>query len=209
MENTLWPHNYFCMTLCHTHCGSATETGTLRCLQKEMATYRHWSASLWRNPDNVSHCRILSPDNTEWRLISATICGWRQRFVADQLWLRKRIREEEEEATKRVPVNSYLSINQKVHLDNSKGKRHQSTQYLVTGHYRPTSCMCVCYTQQTTTTPHYNITHQNHCKDYYFNSSLSQCPAHLFFGCVPHRHCSDIHTAPIQAHIYTTTTVVS
>jgi len=126
---SLWrnPDNYFCMTLCHTHCGSATETGTLRCLQKEMATYRHWSASLWRNPDNVSHCRILSPDNTEWRLISATICGWRQRFVADQLWLRKRIREEEE-ATKRVPVNSYLSINPKVHLDNSKGKRHQSTQ---------------------------------------------------------------------------------
>ena len=26
-------------------------TGTLRCLQKEMAIYRHWS--LWRDPDNV------------------------------------------------------------------------------------------------------------------------------------------------------------
>ena len=36
-------------------------TGTLRCLQKEMATYRHWSVSLWRDPDDVSHCRILSP----------------------------------------------------------------------------------------------------------------------------------------------------
>ena len=34
-------------------------TGTLRCLQKEMATYRHWSVSLWRDPDDVSHCRIL------------------------------------------------------------------------------------------------------------------------------------------------------
>ena len=27
-------------------------TGTLRCLQKEMATYRHWSVSLWRDPDD-------------------------------------------------------------------------------------------------------------------------------------------------------------
>jgi len=34
-------------------------TGTLRCLQKEMATHRHWSVSIWRDPDNVSHCRIL------------------------------------------------------------------------------------------------------------------------------------------------------
>jgi len=61
-------------------------TGTLRCLQKEMATYRHWSVSLWRDPDDVSHCRILSPDKTEWRLISATLCGWGRCFVADQLW---------------------------------------------------------------------------------------------------------------------------
>jgi len=39
----------------------------------------------------------MSPDKTEWRLISATLCGWRRCFVADQLWLMKRIREEEEE----------------------------------------------------------------------------------------------------------------
>ena len=59
-----------------------------RCLQKEMTTYRHWSVSLWRDPDDVPHCRILSPDKTEWRLISATLCGWRRCFVADQsgLW---------------------------------------------------------------------------------------------------------------------------
>jgi len=38
-------------------------TRTLRCLQKEMATYRHWSVSLWRDPDNVPHCRILSRQN--------------------------------------------------------------------------------------------------------------------------------------------------
>ena len=71
-------------------------TGTLRCLQKEMATYRHWSVSLWRDPDDVSHCRILSPDKTKWRLISATLCGWRRCFMADQLWLMTRIREEED-----------------------------------------------------------------------------------------------------------------
>jgi len=45
-------------------------------------------------------CLTLSnpvPDKTEWRLISATLCGWRRCFVADQLWLMTRIREEEEE----------------------------------------------------------------------------------------------------------------
>ena len=26
------------------------------------------------DPDDVPHCRILSPDKTEWRLISATLC---------------------------------------------------------------------------------------------------------------------------------------
>ena len=71
-------------------------TGTLRCLEKEIATYRHWSVSLWREPDDVSHCRILSPNNTKWRLISATLCGWRHCFVVDQLWFMTRIQEEED-----------------------------------------------------------------------------------------------------------------
>jgi len=75
---------------------SFPSAGTLRCLQKEMATYRHWFVSLWRDPDDVPHCRILSPDKTEWRLISATVCGWRRCFVADQLWLMTRIWEEED-----------------------------------------------------------------------------------------------------------------
>ena len=48
-------------------------TWTLWCLQKQMATYRHWSVSLWREPDNVPHCRILSPDKTEWQLISIAL----------------------------------------------------------------------------------------------------------------------------------------
>ena len=38
-------------------------TGTLRCLQKEMATYRHWSVSLWWDQDDAPHCRILSRQN--------------------------------------------------------------------------------------------------------------------------------------------------
>jgi len=71
-------------------------TGTLWCLQKEMATYRHWSVSLWQDPDDVSHCQILSLDKTEWRLISATLCGWRRCFVAEQLSFMTRIREEED-----------------------------------------------------------------------------------------------------------------
>jgi len=48
------------------------------------------------NNDDVSHCRILSRDKTEWRLISAILCGWRRCFVVDQLWFMTRIREEEE-----------------------------------------------------------------------------------------------------------------
>jgi len=38
--------------------------------------------------------RILSPDKTEWRLISATLCGWRRCFVADHLRFTTHIREE-------------------------------------------------------------------------------------------------------------------
>jgi len=70
--------------------------GTLWCLQKEMATYRHWSVSSWRDPDDVPHCWILSLDKTEWWLISATLCGWRCCLVADQFWFMTHIREEEE-----------------------------------------------------------------------------------------------------------------
>ena len=86
------------------------ETGTLRCLQKEMATYRHWFVSLWRDPDNVSHCRILSPDKTEWRLISATLCWRRLYFVADQLWLMKRMLREEEKVLCRCWLSSWRAF---------------------------------------------------------------------------------------------------
>ena len=61
-----------------------------------MVTYRHWSVSLWQDPDNVSHCWILSPDKTEWQLISATLCRRRRCFVAVKLWFVTHIREEEE-----------------------------------------------------------------------------------------------------------------
>ena len=47
-------------------------------------------------PSWLPHCRILSPDKTEWRLISATLCGWGRCLVAEQLWLMKCIREEED-----------------------------------------------------------------------------------------------------------------
>ena len=57
-----------------------------------------WSVTLWRDSDDVPHCRILSADKTERHLISATICGWRHCFMVDQLWFMTRIREEEEES---------------------------------------------------------------------------------------------------------------
>jgi len=93
-HRSVWPHNPATVVSAKPF---SHGTGTLRCLQKEIATYRHWSVSLWQDPDDVPHCRILSPDKTEWRLISATLCGWRCCFVADQLWFMTRIREEEEE----------------------------------------------------------------------------------------------------------------
>jgi len=70
-------------------------TGTLRCLQKEMAIYRHWSVSLRWDPDDAAHRRILSSDKTEWRLIPAAHCRWRCCFLTDQLWFMTCIREEE------------------------------------------------------------------------------------------------------------------
>jgi len=96
-------------------------TGTLWCLRKEMTTYRHWSVSLWRDPDDVSHCRILSPDKTEWWLISATLCRWRRCFVADQLWLvthrRRRLNVIVIVAFSRLWLPVWLSSNTLVSID--------------------------------------------------------------------------------------------
>jgi len=61
-----------------------------RCLQKEMAIYKHWSVSLRTDPDDVPHCWILSSDKAKWRLILATVCRWRCSFLADQLWFMTR-----------------------------------------------------------------------------------------------------------------------
>ena len=82
--------------------GLQSKQGTRRCLQKEMATYRHWSVSLWRDPDDVSQCRILYPNKTAWRLISATLCGWRRCFMADQLWLTTRIEKKKKNTADEV-----------------------------------------------------------------------------------------------------------
>ena len=53
----------------------------LRCLQKEMATDRHWSVSLWRDPDDVPHCRIdLTWNYLRWCKIvyrkTEQVCRW-------------------------------------------------------------------------------------------------------------------------------------
>jgi len=68
----------------------------LQCLWREMATCRHWSVSLWREPDGVPHCRVLAPGKAEWRLVSAVLCGWGHCFVAEKLWFMTRIREAED-----------------------------------------------------------------------------------------------------------------
>ena len=87
-----WPHS--------TCAGVPSETSYLHqvvsVLQLALQTLICVLVARPRVPDDVSHCRILSPDKTEWQLISATLCGWRCCFVANQLWLMKCIREEEE-----------------------------------------------------------------------------------------------------------------
>ena len=105
---SVWPHNP--ATLFQPFSATVVSakpflhgTGTL---QKEMATYRCWSVSLWRDPDDVPHCWIRSPDKTEWWLISATLCRWGRCFIADQLWSMTRIREEEvEHMRSRAPLS--------------------------------------------------------------------------------------------------------
>ena len=74
--------NHFCTE--QGHCGA--------CRRKWRLT--DTDLCLWRDPDDVSHCRILSPDKTEWQLISATICRWRRCFMADQLWFMTHTRED-------------------------------------------------------------------------------------------------------------------
>ena len=67
------------------HCGACrrkwwlTETDLCPCGKTQMMSHI------------VKSC---PPDKTEWRLISATLCGWRHCFVADQLWFMTRVREE-------------------------------------------------------------------------------------------------------------------
>ena len=51
-------------------------TGTLRCLQKEMATYRHWSVSLWRDP---RWCLTLS-NPVPWQNWMAAYLGYTPRM---------------------------------------------------------------------------------------------------------------------------------
>jgi len=88
-------------TLCGwRYCFVADQLWFMTCIQKKTDGVAQLSNSLLEclgvyGGPYVSHCRILSPDKTEWRLVSATLCGWRRCFVADQLWLMARIREED------------------------------------------------------------------------------------------------------------------
>jgi len=89
---------------CHvaSECGGVIWQHIVLCCRWTWCVYfmRCWQRllqlSLWRDPDDVSHCRILCSDKTEWRLILATLCGWRRCFLADQLWLMTRMRVEKD-----------------------------------------------------------------------------------------------------------------
>ena len=92
-----------CLTLSNTvpwqnwmaaYLGYTLRMKTLFRVWQVMVHDTHMRRSRWRDPDNVSHCRILSPDKTEWQPISATLCGRRRCFVVDQLWFMTCMREE-------------------------------------------------------------------------------------------------------------------
>ena len=123
-------------------------TGTMRCPQKEMVTYLHWSVSLWRDPDDVSHCWILSPDKTEWRLISATLCRWRCCFVADQLWFMTRIREEEECTATTAYIVSHCNWwwqAVSVHFIDAAWSEHSAWRYRLSHAKRPSAAAGASY----------------------------------------------------------------
>jgi len=87
---------------------------------------------------------VVLSGKTEWRLISATLCGWRRCFVADQLRFITRIREEEvvdslELGLKTLTVNWftiwYMKIQTQQHTDQifsaSEADSHQFSNPLI------------------------------------------------------------------------------
>ena len=94
------------------------DSGSLVCVKMDQSdlSVRHWSVSLWRDPDDVPH---LSPDKTEWRLISATLCGWRRCFVSDQLWFMTRTWEEEDCTNHR-----YSDVKPSLHIQAQPGSEY-------------------------------------------------------------------------------------
>ena len=70
-------------------------TGTLQCLQKEMATYTDLCP--FGKTQTMSHIVESCPLTKLNIFILATLCRWRRCVMADQLWFMTRIREEEEE----------------------------------------------------------------------------------------------------------------
>ena len=94
-------------------------------------------------PRYVSHCRILSPDKTEWWLISATLCGWRRCFMADQLWLMSHIREE----VKNHPISMKCCTQQQIlnwmNVTWSEMKKLHWTDYRVRQNVFLVAYMCI------------------------------------------------------------------
>ena len=126
-DPTIWQSQQQWFLLLFSH-----RTGTLQCLQKEMATYKHWSVSLWQDVDDVQHCRILYPDKTEWQLISATFCRWIRFFMADQLWFMTRVREEEEWNANRDLHTPYSTVS--FQMTSSDLAKYSMTRSVVQSH---------------------------------------------------------------------------
>ena len=73
-------------------------TGTLRCLQKELATYRHWSVSLWRDETQtmahiVESCPLTKLNGSLSRLHSAeeVAASWKTSYGSWHAYEKKKI----------------------------------------------------------------------------------------------------------------------
>ena len=60
--------------------------GSVRCVCEELFIFYFPVCHMWWTKLATRPLLLHVKYKTEWRLISATLCGWRRCFVADQLW---------------------------------------------------------------------------------------------------------------------------
>jgi len=102
---------------------------TLRCLQKEMATHRHWSVSLWWYPDDGPHCWILSSDKAERQLIPAYTLQTKPLFRGRPIMVHDTHMRRRRLCVCNLPKKIMWMLSTKVNLEKSVEIRNESFMY--------------------------------------------------------------------------------